>query len=85
MADQDSVLFEKQEAKRLDKEAKSKEDLAVFTAEINSAQNLEALGKVAEKIKKRKRFMVGAHSASLEIVYRSVHASLANQVAKGDI
>ena len=85
VADQDSVLFEKQDAKRLDKESKSKEDLALFTAEINSAQNLEGLGKVAEKIKKRKRYMMGAHTASLEIVYKSVHASLANQVAKGDI
>ena len=85
VADQDSVLFEKEEAKRLDKEAKSKADLATFTAEINSAKDLEALAKVAEKIKKRKRYMMGAHVASLEIVYKSVHGSLANQVAKGDI
>jgi len=85
VADQDSVLFDKDEAKRLNKEAKSKEDLATFTAEINSAKDLEALAKVAEKIKKRKRYMMGAHVASLEIVYKSVHGALANQVAKGDI
>ena len=85
VADQDSVLFEKEEAKRLDKEAKSKDDLAVFTAEINSAKNLESLAKVAEKIKKRKRYMLASHIASLEIIYKSSHGALANQVAKGDI
>ena len=69
----------------MDKEAKSKVDLATFTAEINSAKDLEALAKVAEKIKKRKRYMMGSHIASLEIVYKSAHGTLANQVAKGDI
>ena len=59
--------------------------MAVFTAEINSDKNLESLAKVAEKIKKRKRYMLASHIASLEIIYKSSHGALANQVAKGDI
>ena len=85
VADQDAVLFEKEEAKRKDKEDKSKDDLAKFSADVNSAKDLEALGKVAEQIKKRKRYMLTSHTASLEIVYKSAHTALANRVAKGEI
>lgn len=67
----DAALLDKQDEKAAAKEAKSGLLLLDLQAKIAAAAKLEALGGIAEEIKKVKRYLIDSHEAVVRELYRA--------------
>lgn len=81
VAAKDAELLEREVAKKKDKENKSLEWFTEFNGKITTCKDLPALAEISAELKKKKRYMVDTHIASLREIYNSRRDALTAEVA----
>lgn len=85
VAARDSELLNDQDHKAKDKAEKSRALFNEFNARIIGAASMEDLNKIAEEAKKAKRYILGEHSAALNMAYMDKNKQLASSLAPSEI